>query len=129
MPQPPPDKEKKIPEFDIEEELYLDLEEAKEDYKRNSFSELEDLLSPDIELKLTPDLDISKKSPKNSMKKLEQELANRLKNSLSQPSSALSKIYLQKPDLAIFKKKSKSLNTSLVKGKKYGSSKSAKKLK
>ena len=89
-----------IPEFSPEEEV-------SSHQRKSSLEELEELFESN--LKEEP-----AKSPRTPRRKIETDFANQLKNLTSAPSASnLGKIYLQKPDLGIFKKKSKSLNTSL----------------
>jgi hypothetical protein len=105
---PSPPETKDLPSFDYEEETSLSH------VRHTSIEELNTFLEDHVPKLKEDSIRISPRTPR---KRIEQELSQRLKQliaSSNQP--ALSKIYMQKPDLAIFKKKTKppSLNSSMT---------------
>lgn len=139
LPQPQPDpKERNAGDLPEEEpdEGNSSMEEilVPSHIRRSSLDELAELLgngpsesppSPEEQkgselYSISPD-DSAKKSPSTPKRRLDQDLATRLKYLTTAPNGpSLSKIYMQKPDLSQLKKKTKptSLNTSLSKTKK-----------
>lgn len=139
LPQPQPEpKERSLSDLPEEEldEGNSSMEEilVPGHIRRSSLDELAELLgngpsesppSPEeqkgLEVYSTSPDESAKKSPSTPKRRLDQDLASRLKYLTTVPTGpSLSKIYMQKPDLSQFKKKPKptSLNTSLSKTKK-----------
>lgn len=105
---PSPPESKDLPLFDYEEDTAI------LHARHTSIEELNEMLDDH-----TPKIrdDALRLSPRTPRRRIEQELSQRLKQLISSTNQpALSKIYMQKPDLAIFKKKTKppSLNNSMT---------------